>query len=87
MINPSLYRQTVDFVQSSFKITYLMLMADICYLPVADISVESLLTGIDYGTLPSLCRHTTCVVRTPGNTLPIGAIALIGLVVSQLGRH
>jgi len=67
-----------------------MLMADICYLPVADISVESLLTGIDYGTLPSLCRHTTCVVTVPDKTFchcHMGTFALIGLVVSQLGRH
>ena len=56
-----------------------MLMADIFYLPVTDISVEFLLTGIDCGTLPSLCRHTTCVVRVPDNTFcHIGTVALIG---------
>jgi len=42
-----------------------LLMASSDYLPVVATSVESLLTGIDYGTLPSLCKHTTRVARMP----------------------
>ena len=49
-------------------------MASPCHLPVALTSVGLELTGSGFGTLPSLCKHTTCVARMPVTAVPSRAI-------------